>query len=178
MFCRPTSPPDAIVLSRITNDERALRRIVKKFNTYASFAFPSAAFLPSLATSVSAISLEDARESFLVELASFNLQLKKAGMVCEAETRQVDEYQRERQRIGSWLQPRYTRTLRIEFAWLGDEHVALRRHIDQLKTSWEDAQVERRQKMEYDVFAEKINTLPSRAELEACVAFLRSTGLC
>ncbi|KAI0035673.1 Tho complex subunit 7-domain-containing protein, partial [Vararia minispora EC-137] len=144
---------DAIILSRITNDERALRRIVKKFNTFAALAFPSSSFLPS--SSIVPISVDDARDAFLVELASFNLQLKKAAMVCEAETRQVEEYQRERQRIE-------------------EERVALRRHIEQLKTSLEDAQVERRQKIEYDVFAEKINSLPSRAELEATIQHLEN----
>lgn len=42
----------------------------------------------------------DAKEAFLVELASFQLMLKKSAMICEAESRQVEEYQRERQRIG------------------------------------------------------------------------------
>jgi THO complex subunit 7 len=45
-------------------------------------------------------STDDAREAFLVELATFELSLKKNVMICEAEARQVEEYQRERQRIG------------------------------------------------------------------------------
>ncbi|KAI0004946.1 Tho complex subunit 7-domain-containing protein [Russula compacta] len=101
---------------------------------------PSAALLKTV---------EDAREAFLLELSSFNLQLKKAVMVCEAEARQVEEYYRERQRIE-------------------DEHGSLRGQLEQLKTSLEHAQVERKRKIEYDSFAEKINTLPSRAELELC----------
>lgn len=44
--------------------------------------------------------VEDAREAFLIELASFELALKKSMMVCEAERRQVEEYQREREKIG------------------------------------------------------------------------------
>lgn len=46
------------------------------------------------------MSVNDAREAFLVELASFQLTLKKSTMICEAEARQVEEYQKERQRIG------------------------------------------------------------------------------
>lgn len=38
----------------------------------------------------------------------------------------------------------------------------------------EQAQVDRRRKVEYDAIAEKINTLPSRAELEQSVSFMLS----
>ena len=47
-------------------------------------------------------SVDDARDAFLVELASFHLSLKKSLLVCEAEARQVEEYQREKERIGEW----------------------------------------------------------------------------
>lgn len=88
--------PDAIIHMRITNDEKALRRVTKKFHNYASVANTTAApFSPSTTSPV-----DDAREAFLVELASFHLSLKKNLMVCEAEARQVQEYQRERERIG------------------------------------------------------------------------------
>ncbi len=50
-----------------------------------------------------------------------------------------------------------------------NEHILLRSQIDELKTSLEQAQVQRRRKMEYDLIAEKINALPSREELEQCV---------
>ena len=87
---------DNIIHSRITNDERALRRVVKKFDSYAAVAHTL------LVPNSSPSAIDDAREAFLVELASFSLQLKKAVMVCEAEARQVEEYQRERQRIGAY----------------------------------------------------------------------------
>ena len=90
-------PPDAIIHSRITNDERALRRVIKKFHGYTSVAHEAIVPIPS-----ASIGIEDARDAFLVELASFSLQLKKAVMVCEAEARQVEEYHRERQRIGEF----------------------------------------------------------------------------
>lgn len=67
--------------------------MTKKFHNYASVAY-NPVVPPSVATSV-----DDARDAFLVELASFHLSLKKSLMVCEAEARQVEEYQRERERI-------------------------------------------------------------------------------
>jgi len=76
-------------------------------------------------------------------------------MVCEAEARQVEEYYRERQRIE-------------------DEHGSLKGQIEQLKIFLEHAQVERKRKIEYDSFAEKINTLPSRAELERSIQLLEN----
>jgi len=151
----PAIPPlsadeeDAIIHTRITNDERALRRIVKKFHNYASLAHTS--LLPPAHGG----SLDDAREAFLVELASFELALKKSLMICEAESRQVEEYQRERRRIEQ-------------------EHDLLRNQIGELKVALEHAQTERKRKMEYDTIAEKINTLPSRDELERSILALEN----
>ena len=55
---------------------------------------------------------------------------------------------------------------------LDNEHVTLRAQIEELKTALEHAQMLRRRKMEYDLVAEKVNTLPSREELELYVCFL------
>ena len=93
---------DAIIHSRITNDERALRRVVKKFSNYATVAYSQ---VDSPGSDHSGSAVEDAREAFLLELSSFSLQLKKAVMVCEAEARQVEEYYREKQRIGECTTP-------------------------------------------------------------------------
>jgi THO complex subunit 7 len=92
---------DAIIHSRITNDERALRRVVKKFSNYTTVAYSQADPEPP-GSDQSSSAVEDAREAFLLELSSFSLQLKKAVMVCEAEARQVEEYYREKQRIGEF----------------------------------------------------------------------------
>lgn len=91
---------DAIIHTRITNDEKALRRVTRKFHSYTSLAYTSEAEPKSEASTV-----DDAREAFLVELASFHLSLQKSLMVCEAEARQVEEYQRERERIGTLCRP-------------------------------------------------------------------------
>jgi THO complex subunit 7 len=71
---------------------------VKKFSNYATVAYSQ---VDSQGSDQSSTAVEDAREAFLVELSSFSLQLKKAVMVCEAEARQVEEYYREKQRIGA-----------------------------------------------------------------------------
>ena len=99
--CR-TIVPDAIIHSRITNDERALRRVVKKFINYTTVAYPQ---LDPASIEQPNTAVGDAREAFLLELSSFSLQLKKVVMVCEAEARQVEEYYREKQRIGESLRP-------------------------------------------------------------------------
>lgn len=77
-----------------------MRRVIKKFHAYTSLSHtPVVPAVVSLG-STTETSVEDAREAFLVELATFQLSLKKSAMICEAEARQVEEYQRERQRIG------------------------------------------------------------------------------
>lgn len=140
---------DAIIHTRITNDERPLRRVVKKFHNYASLVHHP------LVPPSSSGTVEDAREAFLIELSSFELALKKSMMVCEAERRQVEEYQRERGKIEK-------------------EHDALRSQIEELKVALEHAHMERKRKVEYDTIAEKINTLPSREELEQAIRLLEN----
>lgn len=56
----------------------------------------------------------------------------------------------------------------LTYLMIEDERGSLVGQIEQLKTSLEHAQMERRQKIEYDLVAEKINTLPSRQELGRC----------
>ncbi|KIP07730.1 hypothetical protein PHLGIDRAFT_410731 [Phlebiopsis gigantea 11061_1 CR5-6] len=149
---------DSIIHTRITNDEKALRRVTKKFHSYASVAY-DVVVPPAPAASSS---VDDARDAFLVELASFHLSLKKSLMVCEAEARQVEEYQREKERVEN-------------------ECTQLREQIEGLRLSLEQAQLERRRKMEYDACAEKVNALPPRGVLEGYVRpapsfTLRSAG--
>ena len=89
-------------------------------------------------------------------------------MVCEAESRQVEEYQRERQRIGALYS--IHESLPITGNMLSEqEHEALRSQIAELKVALEHAQTERKRMIEYDSIAEKINTLPARDELLQCV---------
>ena len=93
-FLNATS--DALVHARIMNDERPLKRLMKKFHAYSSLAYPSTFENLSGNTSV-----DDVREAFLIELAGFQLQLRKAWLVSDAEHRQCERYKKESYRIGS-----------------------------------------------------------------------------
>ncbi|KIM46316.1 hypothetical protein M413DRAFT_441404 [Hebeloma cylindrosporum] len=148
-----TEEEDQIILARITIDERPLRRMIKRFHNYTSLSHTP--IVPLLTGPASPSTVDDAREGFLIELATFQLLLKKSVMICEAEARQVEQYQRERERIDS-------------------EHETLKLQIEELKTALEHAQMLRRRKIEYDLVAEKVNTLPSRAELESTINSLEN----
>lgn len=76
--------------------------MIKKFHNYTSLAHTPVVPAP-LGSSSGGGTVEDAREAFLVEVASFELTLKKSMMICEAEARQVEEYERERTRIGKHI---------------------------------------------------------------------------
>lgn len=78
---------------------------MKKFINYTTIAYPQT---DPTSTAQPNTAIDDAREAFLLELSSFGLQLKKVVMVCEAESRQVEEYYREKQRIGESLTPSYS----------------------------------------------------------------------
>lgn len=158
---------DAIIHSRIINDEKALKKVVKRFHNYASVAYP---LTPATASTSTAV-IDDARENFLIELAALHLSLKKSVLVCEAEARQVEEYEKERQKIG--IVVRHILVLHSLTLQAANDRDSLKGQIEQLKTSLEDAQLLRKRKLEYDQVAEKINALASREELQLCV----STGL-
>ena len=116
-------------------------------------------------------SVEETREAFLIDLASFELLLKKGRAICEAERRQVNEYKRESARIGFYPVAILSFRVLNVFVVTGREHEAMRSEIERLKIALEEAQTERRRKIEYDQVAEKINTLPTRQELELFVFF-------
>ncbi|KAJ7682635.1 Tho complex subunit 7-domain-containing protein [Mycena polygramma] len=147
---------DQTILARITNDERSLRRVIKKFHHYTTLSHtPLVPHVPAPGAAPAPASIDDSREAFLVELSTLQLVLRKGVMTCEAEARQVEEYQREKGRIN-------------------DEHGTLRGQIEQLKTGLEHEQMLRRRKMEYDFVAEKVNTLPTREELEQTINSLEN----
>ncbi|KAF7332016.1 hypothetical protein MKEN_00081900 [Mycena kentingensis (nom. inval.)] len=149
---------DQVVLARINNDERGLRRVIKKLHQYTALAYPAIVpHVPSADRDPNAPppTLEDAREAFLVELASFRLMLRKSVMICEAEARQVEEYKKEKEQVGR-------------------EHSTLRDRIEQLKIELEHEQMLRRRKMEYDVVADRVNALPTREELQLNIQALEN----
>jgi len=95
------SPADHVILERIHNNERAVTKILKKFHTYASLAHTPIVPAVNQPKDAHTLSRDDAREAFLTELATFELLIRKNAMACEAETRQVEEYQRERERLST-----------------------------------------------------------------------------
>lgn len=139
--------------------------MIKKFHGYTSLSHPP--IVPPITPNGSS-SLEDAREAFLVDLASFQLLMKKSAMICEAEARQVEEYQRERRRLGERLHNLFIHAHAHSYM-KDNEHETLISQIEELKTALEHAQMLRRRKIEYDLVAEKVNTLPTREELESYV---------
>ncbi|KAJ6539505.1 Tho complex subunit 7-domain-containing protein [Mycena capillaripes] len=169
-----TDEEDQIILARITNDERPLRRVIKKFHSYTALSHtPVVPSVPAPGAAPTATSVDDAREAFLVELSSFQLLLRKSVMICEAEARQVEEYQREKERISAYSSSACIARL-AHYAQPDDEHGTLRGQIEQLKTGLEHEQMLRRRKMEYDFVAEKVNTLPTREELEQSIQSLEN----
>jgi hypothetical protein len=98
---------DALIHLRIISDERGLRKLIKKFHAYVVATEP---VQPSQKIQEDELSSEEARESLLAEIATFQMSLQKSAMVCQAETRQVLEYEREKERIGE--QVIYLRVIR------------------------------------------------------------------
>ncbi|EJU06593.1 hypothetical protein DACRYDRAFT_113259 [Dacryopinax primogenitus] len=131
---------DEVIHNRLLNDEKAIRRLTRKFHAYSVKARPA-----SYASTSS--NFNELRDAFLVELAQYHLFLRKTSLQCKAEQRQVVAYQEERDRIAN-LHSRY------------------RDDIATLKQELERAQIGRKQKIEYDEVAAKINALPTRGELE------------
>ncbi|KAG8943333.1 hypothetical protein FRC03_002560 [Tulasnella sp. 419] len=150
---------DALILERLANNEAILRRLTRKFHTLSNLskalANPSENQSGSNADNkpVTQSDVDEAREAFLVDIGLFQAFLMKNLLVCQAEARQVMEYEREKQRITA-------------------EHNAFREDIANLKVALEEAQTLRKRKIEYDAIAEKINAWPTRTELESAVATL------
>lgn len=94
---------DALILSRLINDERPLRRLAKKFNTYLTLSASS-----QNANSIYSMSSDEAREAFLIELSSYHLLLSRSATVWNAETHQVLQYQRDTEDIGVSPSPQKT----------------------------------------------------------------------
>jgi len=91
---------DALVQLRILSDERALRKVVRKFYTFAFAVAPGSADNEQTGAEMS---LEEAREQLLAEIATFNMHLQKSALICQAEARQVMEYEKEKERICAYV---------------------------------------------------------------------------
>lgn len=93
---------DALIHLRILSDERALRKVIKKFHTYVFASEPGG---KAHGADDREISLDEAREALLAELATFQMTLQKSALVCQAEARQVVQYEQEKDRIGEYHAP-------------------------------------------------------------------------
>ncbi|KAG9120130.1 hypothetical protein FRC07_004507 [Ceratobasidium sp. 392] len=148
---------EAIIHARVHTDDRAIRRLMKRLQSYLALHFAYTSYQnntdPSLATLVGLTEVDNARDEFLVELASFRLSIQKATLVLGAEARQVQQYNSEVESITQ-------------------EHDATRLDLDNLRLTLEQEQMFRKRKQEYDVVAEKVNDFPSRAELTADITAL------
>lgn len=148
---------DELIISRMANDEKILRRLAKRFRTLSSVASstdqaPSPHLSSALAMSREQ-QLRELQESFLLDVDAFETMLLKNQQVCLAEERMVQQYETENDRIAN-------------------EHRSLEAEIAQLKTELVEAQLTRKRRMEYDAVAEQINKFSSRADLEKAVAVL------
>jgi THO complex subunit 7 len=82
------------------NDERPLRRLVRKFHAFSLQARNAS---PDSSDSTQ---VEDAKRSFLIELATYQMNLRRNALSCQAESRQVMEYKHEKERLGKSLTER------------------------------------------------------------------------
>ncbi|KAH7097472.1 hypothetical protein BKA62DRAFT_716437, partial [Auriculariales sp. MPI-PUGE-AT-0066] len=78
---------DAVIHSRLMNDERIVRRIARRFNSLVSAA--SSSNTPDAAE----------REALLADIALLQCQIATRELTCRAEEQQVQEYEAERLRI-------------------------------------------------------------------------------
>ncbi|KAG8981342.1 hypothetical protein FRB90_007319 [Tulasnella sp. 427] len=148
---------DELIISRMANDEKILRRLAKRFRTLSSVTKSTEqAPSPHLSSALNMSrdqQVHELRESFLLDVDAFETMLLKNQQVCMAEERMVQQYEAENERIAN-------------------EHTALEAEIAQLKIDLVEAQLTRKRRMEYDAVAEQINKFASRADLEKAVAVL------
>ncbi|KAF8339077.1 THO complex subunit 7/Mft1, partial [Cantharellus anzutake] len=147
-----TTLTDALAQKRVENTDRNFRRISTKFHTYAAAlqdqqkrrsgvdpGYPSAS-----------TPLDDLRQALRQELDAFLLSIQKSELVVQAEQMQAQEYHDNRTRIL-------------------DEHDSIRFEIENLREELQEAELQKERKKEYDVIAARVNNLPQRSELNACV---------
>jgi len=84
-----------------------LRKVIKKFHTYVFANEPGGI---SHSNDEGYISVDEAREGLLAELANFQMMLQKSALVCQAEARQVVVYEKEKERIGGYRMTAMMRT--------------------------------------------------------------------
>ncbi|QRW01968.1 THOC7 domain-containing protein [Ceratobasidium sp. AG-Ba] len=130
---------EALIHARVQNDDRIVRKLTKKLQSYLALHFAYISYQnesdPSLATLVNLTEVDNARDEFLVELASFRLSIQKSTLVLGAEARQVQQYNNEIESIAQ-------------------EHDATRLDLDNLRLTLEQEQMFRKRKQEAELTAD------------------------
>jgi THO complex subunit 7 len=152
------------------NNDKAINKLMKRLQAYLARNFAYISYQnnpdPSLASLVTLEEVENARDEFLVELASFRLSMRKNTIVIDAEARQAQQYKNETESI-SMFRVKLFAGQRLTIAYEAREHEATKLDIENLRLTLEQEQTFRKRKQEYDLVAEKINDYPSRVELTA-----------
>ena len=153
---RPTNTqiPDQFMVARIAQEDQAtFKRLAKKYQQY-------------LTEDIAPVPLES-RPVYLSELCALRASLEKARIVCEAEKKQAKEYLDLREELRLLLYGLFTcihaKTLAVV------QQGTVKKQLESLREILDMEQEIRTQKVEYDEIAIKVNALPTRTRLVACV---------
>lgn len=153
---RPTNTQilDQFMVARIAQEDQAtFKRLAKKYQQY-------------LTEDIAPVPLES-RPVYLSELSALRASLEKARIVCEAERIQAQEYLDLREGLGMLL---YGPLARIHVkTLLVAQQGTVKEQLESLREILDMEQEIRAQKVEYDEIAIKVNALPTRTRLAACV---------
>lgn len=142
------------MVARIAQEDQAtFKRLEKKYQQY-------------LTEDIAPVPLES-RPVYLSELSALRASLEKARIVCEAEKIQAKEYLDLREELRGFL---YGPLMRIQAKILPvAQQGTVKEQLESLREILDMEQEIRAQKVEYDEIAIKVNALPTRTRLAACV---------
>jgi THO complex subunit 7 len=142
------------MVARIAQEDQAtFKRLAKKYQQY-------------LTEDIAPVPLES-RPVYLSELCALRASLEKARIVCEAEKKQAKEYLDVREGLRMLL---YSPFIRIHAKTsLVVQQGTVKKQLESLREILDMEQEIRTQKVEYDEIAIKVNALPTRTRLVACV---------
>jgi THO complex subunit 7 len=142
------------MVARIAQEDQAtFKRLAKKYQQY-------------LTEDIAPVPLES-RPVYLSELSALHASLEKARIVCEAEKIQAKEYLdlREELRMLLYSLLAYIHAQILPVVQQG----TVKEQLESLREILDMEQEIRAQKVEYDEIAIKVNALPTRTRLVACV---------
>ena len=149
-----TQIPDQFMVARIAQEDQAtFKRLAKKYQQY-------------LTADIAPVPLES-RPVYLSELCALRTSLGKAQIVCEAEKKQAKEYLDLREELRMLFYSLFA-CIHAE-AWPVVQQDTIKEQLESLREILDMEQEIRTQKVEYDEIAIKVNALPTRTRLVACV---------